>query len=50
LALLLAGNFVKARNAVPAIACYALVAPVAMLVYARMVRGRQSAMATTSPS
>jgi BASS family bile acid:Na+ symporter len=45
LALLLAGNFVKARHAVPAIVCYALVAPVVMLVFARIVRRRARAVA-----
>ena len=38
LALLLAGQYLKARDAVPAIACYALVAPLVMLAYARIVR------------
>ena len=32
---LLAGEYTKARHAIPAIACYALVAPVVMLIYAR---------------
>jgi predicted Na+-dependent transporter len=40
LALLLTRQYTKARHAVPAIACYALVAPVIMLVYARLVRRR----------
>jgi len=48
LALLLAGDFLKARNAVPAIACYALVAPLAMLVYARIVRRRRHALRTSA--
>jgi BASS family bile acid:Na+ symporter len=48
LALLLAGDFLKARNAIPAIACYALVAPVAMLVYARAVRRPQKALEAVS--
>ena len=48
LALLLAGNFANARNAIPAIACYALVAPVAMLVYARVVRREQKQLATSN--
>lgn len=51
LAFLLAGDFLKARNAIPAIACYALVAPVAMLVYARIVRRKQAKIAvSTSPA
>ncbi len=40
LALLIAREYTKARHAVPAIACYALVAPVTMLIYARLVRRR----------
>ncbi len=40
LALLIAREYTKARHAVPAIACYALVAPVIMIVYARLVRRR----------
>lgn len=46
LALLLAGDFARARNAVPAIACYALVGPLIMLAYARLVRRRTTAAAT----
>jgi len=40
LALLIARQYTKARHAVPAIACYALVAPVVMVIYARLVRRR----------
>lgn len=40
LALLLAGDFAHARNAIPAIACYALVGPLVMVVYAKIVRRR----------
>lgn len=40
LALLLARQYTKARHAVPAIACYALIAPVVMLIYARLMRRR----------
>ena len=40
LALLIAREYTKARHAIPAIACYALVAPVIMLIYARLVRRR----------
>lgn len=40
LALLLARQYSRARHAVPAIACYALVAPLIMILYARLVRRR----------
>lgn len=40
LALLITREYTKARHAVPSIACYALVAPVIMLIYARLVRRR----------
>ncbi len=40
LALLITRQYTRARHAVPAIACYALVAPVIMLIYARLVRRR----------
>ncbi len=46
LALLLAGEYLKARNAIPAIACYALVAPVVMLVFAKIARRRAAAAAS----
>lgn len=46
LALLLAGEYLKARNAIPAIACYALVAPVVMLIFAKIVRRRATMAAT----
>jgi len=46
LALLLAGDFARARNAVPAIACYALVGPLVMLAYARIVRRRAAVAAS----
>jgi predicted Na+-dependent transporter len=45
LALLLARQYTKAHHAVPAIACYALVVPVVMLVYARLVRRRTAVQA-----
>jgi len=48
LALLLAGDFLQARNAIPAIICYALVALVVMLVYARVVRREQKQLATSN--
>jgi len=35
LALLLAGDYLHARNALPAVACYALIAPILMVLYAR---------------
>jgi BASS family bile acid:Na+ symporter len=38
LALLLAGDYLHARNALPAIACYAIVGPLSMFLYARIVR------------
>lgn len=40
LALLLTREYTRARHAVPAIACYALLAPVIMVIYARLVRRR----------
>jgi bile acid:Na+ symporter, BASS family len=39
LALLLSGQYLHATRAVPAIACYALIAPVAMFAYAWWYRG-----------
>ncbi len=48
LALLLAGDFVHARNALPAIACYAIVGPLSMLVYAKIVRRRATSAAATA--
>jgi bile acid:Na+ symporter, BASS family len=39
LALLLSGQYLHARRAVPAIACYALIAPVVMFAYAWWYRG-----------
>lgn len=43
LALLLSGQYVHAVHALPAIACYALVAPLVMFVYARWYRGGSAA-------
>lgn len=43
LALLLAGRYLRARDALPAIACYALVAPLAMLVFVWLVRRKGAA-------
>lgn len=40
LALLITRQYTNARHAIPAIACYALIAPVVMLIYARLVRRR----------
>jgi BASS family bile acid:Na+ symporter len=48
LALLLAGQYTRARDAAPAIACYALVAPLVMLAYARIVRRKQAAQTTVA--
>jgi predicted Na+-dependent transporter len=42
LALLLSGDYLKVRDALPAIACYALIAPVAMVVFARIVRKQRT--------
>ena len=47
LALLLAGDYLKARDALPMIACYALVAPLTMLAFSRIVR-RQPAVAASA--
>ncbi len=46
LALLITRQYTNARHAVPAIACYALVAPLIMLIYARLVRRRAALKAT----
>lgn len=43
LALLLSGQYVRATHAIPAIACYALVAALVMIVYARWARGNKTA-------
>jgi predicted Na+-dependent transporter len=40
LALLLSGKYVRAEHAIPAIACYALVAALVMIVYARLTRSK----------
>ena len=45
LALLLTGDYLHARNALPAIACYALVGPLSMILYAWMVRRNSPATA-----
>ncbi len=46
LALLLARNYTKARHAIPAIACYALIAPLIMFIFARLVRKRAAVAAS----
>ena len=38
LALLLGGQYVGAKNAIPTVVCYALIAPLVMFAYARFVR------------
>lgn len=45
MALLLSGKYMRAGDAIPAIACYALVAPVAMIVFARIARRKAAATA-----
>lgn len=50
LALLLSGQYVRAAHAIPAIACYALAAPVVMIVFARWSRGRGRTRGANSPS
>lgn len=45
LALLLSGQYLHSKNALPAIACYALVAPVSMIIFTRMVRRKGAATA-----
>jgi hypothetical protein len=48
LALLLSGQYVHNKSALPAIACYALAAPLVMGIYAKLARKRaQSAELTT---
>jgi bile acid:Na+ symporter, BASS family len=51
LALLLSGQYFRVAQAVPAIACYALIAPVVMVAYARWYRGgwrsQKSSLSTT---
>jgi len=49
LALLLSGQYQGSRSALPTIACYALLAPLIMFVYARYSRGR-TAGGVTAPS
>lgn len=46
LALLLTGDYLRSGNALPAIACYALVGPLTMVVFARMVRRRSATAAS----
>jgi predicted Na+-dependent transporter len=46
LALVLSGQYVHARNALPIVACYALLAPVIMLVYAKCYPPQTTAAAT----
>jgi bile acid:Na+ symporter, BASS family len=46
LALLLAGDYLKARHAIPVIACYALAAPVIMILFARIARRRAAVIAS----
>jgi hypothetical protein len=46
LALVLSGQYVHARNALPIVACYALLAPVIMLVYAKCYPAQTMAAAT----
>ena len=48
LALLLTGQYLHARNALPAVACYALLAPLIMLVYVKCHRSRRGAARTGS--
>jgi predicted Na+-dependent transporter len=46
LALLLSGQYIHARNALPTVACYALLAPLVMFAYARYHRTRRGSAAT----
>ena len=51
LAILLSGQYVRASHAIPAIACYAIAAPIVMIVYVRWSRRRGAAAkdATSEP-
>jgi predicted Na+-dependent transporter len=46
LALLLSGRYLHARNALPAVACYALLAPLVMFVYVKRYLASKRAEAT----
>ena len=48
LALLLAGDYLHARGALPAVACYALIAPVLMAIYVRVYGARDEASSMTA--
>jgi bile acid:Na+ symporter, BASS family len=50
LALLLSGQYVGAAHAIPAIACYALMAALVMIVYARWSRRKRIATASPVPT
>ncbi len=41
LALMLAGNFMRIQNAVPAVACYAVIAPIVMVLSVKLYRMRE---------
>lgn len=45
LALLISGRYIHNKNALPAIACYALVAPISMIIFARLVQRKKAAAA-----
>jgi hypothetical protein len=50
LAILLSGQYVRALHAIPAIACYAIVAAVVMIVYARWSRRRSGTSKLPAPA
>lgn len=48
LALLISGKYIHSKNALPAIACYALVGPIAMIIFARISRRSGTAAAASA--
>lgn len=48
LALLISGRYIHSKNALPAIACYALVGPLAMIIFARISKAKMAATATSA--
>jgi len=49
LALLLSGQYLHSKNALPTVACYALAAPLVMWLYSKRATTRSSSAAQTSP-
>jgi predicted Na+-dependent transporter len=49
LALFLTANFLRLQKSIPAVACYALIAPVVMIVYAKLFPAVRTASASVEP-